>query len=1490
MLTDTAWSFELLPPIQVADNIQVSDSVQVADNIVINPKIARRNGVKEEESSWYWDPPSQPTKDPDLLEQQIAALQHEVSTLRQRGETSADNEELNRLREENRNLTMNLEDLDAQHQLAMERLLTLKRELQKNFELLKQEHEELKSSNDDYAAEKQTLLAKVAERDKEIEEIRRGHADYETLHHKYMNLEKVHSLLRENAEKFQEENQELHEEIFRLQERVTKYEHEMELATKHSELSTMVPRENYEELLKELNDLKDQKNSNRDHCDETNIDDNAKSVIENLKREIRELKYQVSQKDNDLKHPEQNVIKSEKIMQLYNKYVNFELPVDYIGEMPSSDDNIVLFKLQSSFRTLNSFKKEIDNLQHQLAEKQQHLNEMEVQIFDLTNENDFLGADVSQFQSELKEMKKNNDFLINEIAALKNSSKLEPIIETHEENVVKLESELDDCTKRNQNFVAQIKQIETELAEVKKEKIILQENLKEMREKYTSMLSEMESFKSKTKDVEDLEEENNTKHTNKLKRAIDEIDDYKKKLSAANAKNEQLSIDIHIIENDKVLLTKEVDDLKHMLAETVSAHQELENLKSALGTKLASLESKLDEVSKNKKELEEDKHNLENKLSALQSASKINELMSVEIEKLNSEKQSLRSKLDAVLKENATLTEKVENITTEITTLKADVELNSKNESLSNSTKTESINTTEVLEKIKTLEAKVLKQDNELLEKTKVLEAKVLEQEQLSQVIATLKDEKQNLVAKKLQLEAELTSTDAKIAGLEEDFEKLIADLNEKDTIIDNLNATVAENNSTISNINDTITCLNTTLDIKNQEIQRLTQALNETTTKLNETSSRSDRESDELRQLQEEKADLSKQILNFQEEIESKNTEISSLTNKTKELEVLCNEYKVTIDSKDKEMKELNQSMVECTDKLKTADNYSHLNDEYAALLEEKETLEKEVSELKNDLMNKELELSAIKSNADQLQETVFEYKSTVDNACKEKAELINLINLKHNESIQYHNEIQRLNQVILEQTNEHRRLVEEKEHLVKYHAQPNSDHCANCENLRMTLKEKDEIILTLNKNSTDHERLKTELVQANETILSLKERCENLDKSLAIQLENVKRLTAEQTQLSEQEQNSARELERLRHHLVETEENYTQELMASEQKLNECQARLRQVEERAKQTTTVYTSNSIRANQEVETLRNQIKLLEKQREEVQARLSEADDARSRSEAALTNLQVVLEQFQSDKERDIHAATEKIRNKLSDEKRQNLALQDEIHRLNNKLEEALAGLQAASRLGDQLESKTAQINDLKEQVRTLQISVAAAEERYYNATSNQQDKVDKHLVKNLVINYVMTAAQNATSKTQVLRILSTVLDFNKQECEKLGLVKAQPTDSLAAEFVKFLQNESKPRAPLPNMMGIAQSNSSRSTTPVSRKNSTLGPNPVQEMGHQRNLSAGSNNLLFQNLDQLETSSQISIESDTTKRTLETGVTQTRDTEGAILKHVLRDM
>lgn len=54
-----------------------------------------------------------------------------------------------------------------------------------------------------------------------------------------------------------------------------------------------------------------------------------------------------------------------------------------------------------------------------------------------------------------------------------------------------------------------------------------------------------------------------------------------------------------------------------------------------------------------------------------------------------------------------------------------------------------------------------------------------------------------------------------------------------------------------------------------------------------------------------------------------------------------------------------------------------------------------------------------------------------------------------------------------------------------------------------------------------------------------------------------------------------------------------------------------------------------SIRANQHTETIQAQYEVLKQQKNELSARLSEAEDRESKNMAALTNLQCVLEQFQ---------------------------------------------------------------------------------------------------------------------------------------------------------------------------------------------------------------------------------------------------------------------
>lgn len=69
--------------------------------------------------------------------------------------------------------------------------------------------------------------------------------------------------------------------------------------------------------------------------------------------------------------------------------------------------------------------------------------------------------------------------------------------------------------------------------------------------------------------------------------------------------------------------------------------------------------------------------------------------------------------------------------------------------------------------------------------------------------------------------------------------------------------------------------------------------------------------------------------------------------------------------------------------------------------------------------------------------------------------------------------------------------------------------------------------------------------------------------------------------------------------------------------------------IEADAKQSATAYTSANIRANQQAETLQAQYNLLAQQRDELLAKLSEAEDNDNKNQAALTNLQVALEIFQ---------------------------------------------------------------------------------------------------------------------------------------------------------------------------------------------------------------------------------------------------------------------
>ncbi|EDV32878.1 uncharacterized protein Dana_GF21910 [Drosophila ananassae] len=357
---------------------------------------------------------------------------------------------------------------------------------------------------------------------------------------------------------------------------------------------------------------------------------------------------------------------------------------------------------------------------------------------------------------------------------------------------------------------------------------------------------------------------------------------------------------------------------------------------------------------------------------------------------------------------------------------------------------------------------------------------------------------------------------------------------------------------------------------------------------------------------------------------------------------------------------------------------------------------------------------------------------------------------------------------------------------------------------------------------------------------IAFLKEKSDILTTNLLTEQTNQRLLQQQQQEAQEQHATVMRDLERLRAHLLEVEELHTQETVELQRELEQCRSRQSVLEQEVSKSSTAYTSASIRANQQAETLQAQHALLQQQRDELLTKLGQYEDRELKQQAALTNLQCALEQFQNDKEHDIEMATQRIRREMQSQLDRQDVLQAEILGLQQQLADANQGLRAAARLSDQLEAGQQTIAVLRDEVESLKDTNGQLETRLNSSESSQTDKIDKSLIKSLLIGYVVSG--NAGDKQQVLRMISSVLDFSAQESDKVGLNKQQSSwlgsilgggsssgagsgssggnDNLVQAFVQFLEQESQPQANLQSrptllsMSGQVEASAANQPTP----------------------------------------------------------------------------
>ncbi|KAK3801018.1 hypothetical protein RRG08_001262 [Elysia crispata] len=319
------------------------------------------------------------------------------------------------------------------------------------------------------------------------------------------------------------------------------------------------------------------------------------------------------------------------------------------------------------------------------------------------------------------------------------------------------------------------------------------------------------------------------------------------------------------------------------------------------------------------------------------------------------------------------------------------------------------------------------------------------------------------------------------------------------------------------------------------------------------------------------------------------------------------------------------------------------------------------------------------------------------------------------------------------------------------------------------------------------------------------------------------------------EKELKMNKELHRLREHLIETEDSYTKEALESEEREKSLRNRLAIAEEQLSSSSSQIEIASLESSRQVESLQVQVQQVCAQRDAAFSQVSSSQDQVRQLSQSLANLQLVLEQFQREKDNAVATETERLQSNCQKLKEQVAGQKKELEATRGDLADALEGLEAANRLSDQLDRKEEALVALKEEVQLREQALNAAEEEIRKLNSTTEAKVDKTLMHNMVMTW-LTSPEN--KRPEIVNLIGNVLSFSSADFQKIeaaqnhgGLLsgifrrqststspssqstpsKAPANSSFSQLFVSFLERESSPpptpmRLPAEAMAEEAQS------------------------------------------------------------------------------------
>ncbi|KAM5165974.1 thyroid receptor-interacting protein 11-like [Callospermophilus lateralis] len=249
----------------------------------------------------------------------------------------------------------------------------------------------------------------------------------------------------------------------------------------------------------------------------------------------------------------------------------------------------------------------------------------------------------------------------------------------------------------------------------------------------------------------------------------------------------------------------------------------------------------------------------------------------------------------------------------------------------------------------------------------------------------------------------------------------------------------------------------------------------------------------------------------------------------------------------------------------------------------------------------------------------------------------------------------------------------------------------------------------------------------------------------------------TKEVQHLQDQELRLNGELERLRSQLLESEESYAQEILAAEDKEIQLRQKVTLLEEKL----ATSSKASHQASVQIESLQEQLSLVSQQRDENALQLSLCQERVRQCALSSSNLE-----HSQEEEKAMHSAElAKEKQLVAEWKNKAEKLEGEVSSLQERLHEANAMLDSASKLREDLDLKEEEMEELKKQNELRKEMLDHAQQKLSTLVNSTEGKLDKVLMRNLLIGHFKAPKGK---RLEVLQLMGSILDIPKDKMEQL--------------------------------------------------------------------------------------------------------------------------